>query len=175
MGLNYKSLCKNVRGHKLSELILDVHSNSLYHSPRLNQNGLNKWHELLKLAAEKHDDDWLASQLVSLNLMNPTITDKNGRISKMPSNAPSTLAEGEFNRLYCRGVCLEAIANNETEVEVYRGKTVQSPRSESTQLIGTKVCPRKLLADLRSHTGVDTALGLPGGPNSGLTIKRIKD
>ena len=56
-------------------------------------------------------------------------------------------------------------------IEVYRAKEVTNPRSESERKIGTIVDPKKLLDDLRANPGVDTALGLPSGPNSGLSVK----
>ncbi|MCL4265318.1 MAG: hypothetical protein KJ069_19035 [Anaerolineae bacterium] len=34
----------------------------------------------------------------------------------------------------------------------------------------TAVDPAALLADLREHTGEDTELGIPGGPNSGISV-----
>ncbi|BEE07817.1 hypothetical protein [Aeromonas dhakensis] len=58
-------------------------------------------------------------------------------------------------------------------VQVYRGKNVANARSESKQMIGQIISPKELLDDLRTNVGVDTALGLPAGPNSGLTIKLV--
>jgi hypothetical protein len=89
----------------------------------------------------------------------------------VPYTAAETLAEGEFNRLYARGLCIRAIRENITEVEVYRGKTVMHPRSESEFLIGRRFSPTELLNDLRNSKGVEPALGIPPGPNSGITIK----
>ena len=54
-------------------------------------------------------------------------------------------------------------------VEVYRAKTVAEPRPESMAMIGARLGPDALLMDLRANVGVDTALGLPPGPNSGLS------
>jgi hypothetical protein len=53
---------------------------------------------------------------------------------------------------------------------VYRAKAVEHARSESQQKIGSCVAAEPLLRDLRTHVGVDTALGLPPGPNSGLSV-----
>jgi hypothetical protein len=80
------------------------------------------------------------------------------------------LAEGEFNRFYIRGVCLRAIEEGMYEVIVYRAKTVEHARAESEQKIGQRVAAEDVLRDLRAHPGVDTALGLPPGPNSGLSV-----
>ncbi len=174
MSINKKSLCQNVRKHMLAELNSDILANNLYHSPRLINGSTQVWHDLLRLAVEHHDDEWLKNQILQLNLLNSSTIDKNGKFSSMPFNAAETLSDGEFNRLYCRGVCLEAMANAEDHVEVYRGKDVQNPRTSSQQAVGNKISPSTLLQDLRYNPGTDTALGLPPGPNSGLTIKRVK-
>lgn len=44
-------------------------------------------------------------------------------------------------------------------------------RSASEAMIGSHIDPHALLEDLRTHQGIDTALGLPPGPNSGLSVK----
>ncbi len=80
------------------------------------------------------------------------------------------LAEGEFNRFYIRAVCARAVADGISGVVVYRAKSVEHARSESERKIGQTVDPSAVLNDLRAHPGVDTALGLPPGPNSGLSI-----
>ena len=107
--------------------------------------------------------------------MNTTLQRNNPRGGttqvRMPKNAPEMLAEGEFNRLYARGVCRRAIAQGIEEVTIYRAKDVSNPRPESEMKIGTRVNAKLLLEDLRTHQGVDPALGLPGGPNSGLSVR----
>ena len=54
---------------------------------------------------------------------------------------------------------------------VYRAKEVVNPRAESVALIGKSLLAKQLLDDLRSNIGTDAALGLPPGPNSGLSVK----
>ena len=90
---------------------------------------------------------------------------------KVPVNAADTLAEGEFNRFYLRGLCRRALENGEKELVIYRAKPVSQPRRESERKLGTTVDAEALLRDLREHLGVDSALGLPPGPNSGLSAK----
>lgn len=60
-----------------------------------------------------------------------------------------------------------------TELEIYRAGYSRSPRSESEAMIGRRIDAQALLEDLRAHAGVDTALGLPPGPNSGLSARHI--
>ena len=74
------------------------------------------------------------------------------------------------NRYYIRGLCRKAIADG-GEIEAYRAKNVNDPRPESQALIGTEMNANQLLEDLRTHNGVDTALGLPSGPNSGISAR----
>jgi hypothetical protein len=81
------------------------------------------------------------------------------------------LAEGEFNRFYVRGLCLRAIDEGIDRLVIYRAKAVEEPRPDSNRRIGRSVNPRTLLDDLRRNAGVDTALGIPPGPNSGLSVK----
>jgi hypothetical protein len=90
---------------------------------------------------------------------------------KVPRDAPVILAEGEFNRFYVRAVCAIAFDRGQDQVVVYRAKNVVNPRVESIALVGSTVGARILLDDLRAHPGVDTALGVPAGPNSGLTVR----
>ena len=177
MGIHYENLDEKVRDFMLRELELDVRSGTLYISPRLTEAGASAWSDLLREAFEKYDDNWLAATLRSKGFIRSTEQRRkpNGGITtaKVPRNAPETLAEGEFNRFYIRGLCAYVIEMGGTEVEVYRGKHVSSPRPESQAMIGQRLPAQKLLEDLRTSPGVEPALGLPPGPNSGLTVRRM--
>jgi hypothetical protein len=80
--------------------------------------------------------------------------------------AAETLAEGEFNRFYVRALCRRQMSGD-GQLVVHRAKQVQNPRPESEALIGTSPNAGKLLDDLRNNPGVEPALGVPKGPNSG--------
>jgi len=177
MGLHYENLTEDVRAAMVHELKHDVENGTLYISSRLTTPGAEAWPELLQEAAEQHDDTWLASTLRAKSLIktHEPRSKRNGSgftIVKVPHNAAETLAEGEFNRLYIRGLCLHVLDLGGTEVEVYRGKDVKNPRPESEAMIGRRLPAQKLLDDLRASHGVEPALGLPSGPNSGLTVRR---
>jgi hypothetical protein len=92
-------------------------------------------------------------------------------LAKVPITAPDTLAEGEFNRFYIRGLCRRAIEEQIPNLVIYRAKEVSNPRPESEEKIGKSISAQTLLTDLRTHLGIDTVLGLPAGPNSGLSVK----
>ena len=172
MGLFYKNLDGETRKFMLEELEMDLKSGTVYISPRLNSTGQQGWVILLKQAIE-HDDTWLENQLSDGNLLNQSETShtKSGKIisKQVQMTAAQTLAEGEFNRYYIRGVCRRAINESIQEVEIYRGKEVQNPRAESQTMVGQKRNCKQLLDDLRRSKGVEPALGLPR-PNSGLTV-----
>jgi len=170
MALIYENLDARTRQFMLREAEMDISRGALYISARLNQQGIEGYAYLLKESIQSHDDEWLASELQRLGYMNTTESRK-GKPVRVPITAPETLAEGEFNRFYVRGLCIRAMDDNITEVEVYRGKQVNNPRSESESKIGKRISAKTLLEDLRKSLGVEPALGLPPGPNSGLTVR----
>jgi hypothetical protein len=178
MGIRYESLDENVRRYMLDELELDCNSGKLYISPRLTVEGVAVWPDLLREAFRNHDDDWLASELRLRGLIRKTEqrrTPKGGfTTAQVPRTAPETLAEGEFNRFYARGLCRHVIQTGGTEVEVYRGKEVRNPRPESQAMIGRRLAAQQLIEDLRKSQGVEPSLGLPPGPNSGLTVRKVR-
>ena len=157
----------------LDELEHDVASTKLYISPRLNDAGRRNYEKLLRSAIQNGDDVSLANSLVGLFKEHEQRTKPSGgyTTARVPITAPETLAEGEFNRFYCRGVSRHAIEEGLEGVEVYRPKAVGDPRPQSQALVGSKLKADRLLHDLRIHIGVDTALGVPAGPNSGLSIR----
>ena len=90
---------------------------------------------------------------------------------RAPATAADTLAEGEFNRLYMRGLCRRALDDGITALTVYRAKGVRQPRAESLAIIGQPVDAVALLAELRAAFGSEPAGDMLFGPNSGLSVK----
>jgi hypothetical protein len=174
MAFNLVNLDSATRGLMLEEIDNDIKTGKLFISSRLNTTGKQAYPALLKEASEKYDDSWLTAQLRAGNRFNPTeqrtLKDK-VITAKMNEKAPDMLAEGEFNRFYLRGLCLRAIRDNIPNLIIYRAKHVSNPSSESEAKIGTSISPQALLNDLRSNIGIDTAFGVPRGPNSGLSAK----
>ena len=128
--------------------------------------------ELLKEAIENGNDDSLSQKLKSsgcfLGYTSKNIKGKQVK-SRVPFTAAETFACGEFNRFYIRALCSIAIDSNKGLV-VYRAKDGYSHRIDSDLKIGQSVDAKKLLEDLRNNIGLDTALGVPGGPNSGISV-----
>ena len=174
--MNLENLNDNkVRQFMLDEIDFDVRNGKLYLCSYFNGNGQAAYPNLIRDAVRNYDDQWLASQLRQGRCMNATAMrrkPKGGYTEvKVPVTAPDTFAEGEFNRFYARGLCLAAIEAGIAALQVYRAKPVLNPRPESMAKIGTMISPATLLQDLRTHQGTDTALGLPPGPNSGLSVR----
>lgn len=173
MGLDYQDLDAATRAAMAAEVDHDVEAGALYISPRLNETGAREWPGLLRTAVASGTDDGLAQQLIDRRLLNAQEqSHRNGKTfwKAVPVNAPVMLAEGEFNRMYLRGIAARGVAENR-DIKIYRGRYSANPRRESQALDGQLRPADALLNDLRTHIGVDGALGLPPGPNSGLTGK----
>jgi len=153
------------------EYNLDIENDNIYLSTRFNENGISLYPKLMLNAIKNGNEVSLADTFRQNRCFKETEEYAKG-YRKVPATAPDTYAEGEFNRYYIRALCLLAIKAN-SDLEVYRAKEVSNPRSASTEMIGTRVDPHELLSDLRVNIGVDTVLGLPAGPNSGLSVKLV--
>lgn len=178
MALNLVDLDDATRRLMQEELDSDISSGRLYISPRLTELGRERYPELLRQAMIAQDDSWLAGNLGAGGLIK---TEEQRRkptggytVVKVPVTAPVTLAEGEFNRFYCRAVCRRALQDGVGQVEIYRAKEVERPRPESLAKEGARADAQELLNDLRTHQGVEPALGLPPGPNSGLSVRLVR-
>jgi hypothetical protein len=175
MALSYCDLDDATRPLMLEELAADVASGTMQLSSWLTEGGKQHWPELLRRAIEEGNDATLARDIRLHGYLEIYQTHhRNGRPyrSRVPYTAADTLAECEFNHYYCRAVCRRSLASGDGLVEVYRAKPVRDPRPRSQEMVGTMVDPQRLLDDLRTHRGgIDTALGVPAGPNSGLSVK----
>ena len=175
MGLEYRNLDEITRKLMLAEIESDFAEKPKWLSDNLSPQGRADFPDLLRAAARGGSDVTLGAAIRSrLNSHEKPRRLKSGELSKPPvmrSNAHEMLAEGEFNRFYIRALCLRAIEDGIAEVIVYRAKAVQNARSESERKIGQRVPVEALLRDLRTHQGIDTALGLPPGPCSGLSVR----
>jgi hypothetical protein len=175
VALNYQNLDGETRRYMAEEINRDIGGGNLYMGGYLTEIGKRDWPDLILNAAETSDDATL-SALLSRNgrLMETAFRKKPGgglTTYKVPYTAPEMLAEGEFNRFYTRGLCRVAIERGIPGLIVYRAKYATNPRAESEAKIGLQVDPRQLLQDLRTSIGVEPALGIPPGPNSGLSVR----
>jgi hypothetical protein len=173
MSFHFENLDERTRELMLSEIASDISSNVLYMSKRFNEEGKKLYPAILQDAVAKGDESALAFDLKAKRCFaeKEPRNGKNGvTYVKVPENANETFAEGEFNRFYIRALALKAL-ESKSNLVVYRAKHSDNPRRESQELVGQSVDPSQILDDLRKNIGIDTALGLPPGPNSGLSLK----
>ena len=168
MGLQYEDLNESIREYMVSEYERDIREDNLYFSVRLSPQGIEDWPELLRAALAEGSDESLAEEITKPGRLNQHDL-RQGRPIKMNKNAHLTLAEGEFNRFYIRGVCRRAVEEGR-QVVAYRARFSSEPRSSSLAVDGTAFDPALLLEDLRAHPGTEPQHGFPG-PNSGMSIR----
>jgi hypothetical protein len=178
MALTYHDLDDATRALMLQEMAVDVMNGTIQISKWLTAVGKNYWAALLRSAIENGDDVALACELRRRGYLRLyQLCYRNGRPyqAKVPHTAADTLAEGDFNHYYCRAICRRSLDEGLAFVEVYRAKAVREPRPRSQQLVGALIEAQGLLHDLRTHPGgLDAALGIPAGPNSGLSVRLAK-
>ena len=168
----FHDLDDTTREHMVNEANLRGAHVTEYFGRRLTERGRADWPDLLRETIRSGTPESLAAALrVSGRLKAREMSHRKGvpYEKDVPSNAAELLAEGEFNRYYCRALCLRAIAENRS-LTVYRGRHSDNPRPESEAWIDRQVDPNALLEDLRENTGGEPAMGLPS-VNSGLTVR----
>jgi hypothetical protein len=176
MSLYFENLDERTRGLMLDEMEYDMAHNQLHISPFLSGQGQRDYTNLLREALQSGNDETLAESLREHRRILRTLPRRNPKggysISSTPENAAQILAESEFNRYYIRALARRAIEDGIPELVIYRAKPVNNPRPESEARVETTIAPRDLLEDLRAHPGDEPpALGVPSGPNSGLTVR----
>ena len=176
MALYLENLDDRTRQLMLEELEYDIAHNQLHISPFLSGQGQRDYAELLREALQSGTDESLAENLRAHRRIirtQPRRQPKGGySIAATPENAAQVLAESEFNRYYIRGLARRAIEDGIEELVIYRAKPAKNPRPESESRVETSISPQELLDDLRAHPGDEPpTLGVPSGPNSGLSVR----
>ena len=176
MPLYYENLDERTRQLMLDEMDYDIAHNQLHISPFLSGQGQRDYANLLREAIQSGYDETLAESLRSHRRLIKTLPRRKPKggfaIAGTPENAAEILAESEFNRYYIRALARRAIEDGIPELVIYRAKPVQKPRVESEARVETTISPADLLEDLRSHPGDEPpTLGVPAGPNSGLSVR----
>lgn len=157
------------RGHMLQELVEDQIEGVLYLSDRLSFSGKRAYPDLLTCAAREHDAVWL-QQALERQGMFLELVEEGGKVKKCPSNASQLLAQGEFNRFYCRAILIRG-KSEQRKVSIYRARASSNPRPESELKIGRHIEDfEEVLEDLRHHLGAKLEFGMPD-INSGLSLK----
>jgi hypothetical protein len=175
MTFYFPDLDERTRELMLQEVAYDEERQQLHVSPYLSNQGLRDYPALLREAIAHGDEDTLAEALNQRRRIARTahrrLQQGGYNIVTVPSNAAELLAQDAFNRYYIRALSRRAIEDGIEELIVYRAKPVQNPRPESEALVETTVDPQALLQDLRQSTDEEPGLGIPGGPNSGISVR----
>lgn len=141
---NFMNLDETTRKYMLEAIDDADRIGNIYYSTRFNDTGRREWLWLLKHAAQEHDEQWLAEQVESNQLLREL---EGGRtpqgayaVKHIPQEpAAETLAEGQFNRFYMLGLARRARAEGLSDLEVYRARDTSSPRPESEAMIGNRI------------------------------------
>ena len=176
MALFFENLDDRTRQLMLEEMEYDIANHQLHISPFLSGQGQRDYENILRDALQSGNDETLAESLREHRRILWTLPRRNPTggysIAATAENAAQVLAESEFNRYYIRALARRALEEGIPELVVYRAKPVTTPRPESEARIETSLSPQDLLEDLRAHTGDERpSLGVPSGPNSGLTVR----
>ena len=176
MALLYYNLDDRTRQLMLEEMDYDISKNQLHISPFLSGQGQRDYPNLLREAMQSGTDETLAESLRAHRRIFKALPRHNKQkggyaIAAVPKNAADIVAEGEFNRFYIRALARRAIEDGIPELVIYRAKKVVRPRAESETLVETAIPAQDLLDDLRAHPDQPPTLGVPSGPNSGLSVR----
>ena len=171
MSFYFRNLNDEVRNLMKEEVLVDEEKGTLFISPLLNNVGKLIYSRLFIKNIMQGND--VSFERDVAKFLKGTII-KNGKVVKVPCNAEETLAQGEFNRYYIRALCIIAIRDNK-KIKIYRAKNSYQPRKTSEAKIGQIINPQELLDDLRNHRGLYTLLGVPAGPNSGISVQLIEE
>lgn len=172
----FAELDQTTRRYMLAELESEVAAGTLYLSNRLTPEGKAAYPSLLRTAIRSGNDTSLTQALrqpAFWNTHEVRVRQGTSFTAKMPNNAPEILAEGEFNVFYMRGFCRRLLAEGEAQVEVYRAKAVSQPRAGERINPGDRLACQDVLDDLQSREEGASKLGIPRGPASGLSLRRI--
>ena len=150
--------------------------NQLHISPFLSGQGQRDYANLLREAIQSGNDETLAQNLRAHRRLIKTLPRRKPKggyaIAATPENAAEVLAESEFNRYYIRALARRAIEDGIPELVVYRAKQVNSPRPESEALVETTHRATRLAHGSAFSSGDEPpSLGVPSGPNSGLSVR----
>jgi DNA repair photolyase len=175
MSLYYVNLDERTRLLMQDEVEYDIARNQLHISPLLSGQGQRDYENLLQEAIQHGTDETFAQELRAHRRITRTLPRRKPKggfaIAATPNNAADILAESEFNRFYIRALARRAIEDGIPNLVVYRAKPVENPRPESEALVESTLSPEEVLNDLRAHPDEPPRLGVPSGPNSGLSVR----
>jgi hypothetical protein len=165
----FRNLTAEVRQHMLNEIAQDTADGVLVPSKRFTDDGAIGYLPLLQSAAREYDEAWLAESIRgSFN----TTELRAGKTIAVRHDAHILFAQNEFNRFYCRAICLYAVADPNYTVRIYRARASKKPRPQSEAKLGKALDAAVVLKDLRGHLATEVEFGLPE-INSGLSLELV--
>lgn len=168
---DFRNLTAEVRQHMVAEIDQDIADGVLVTSKRFTNDGIVGYPPLLRSAASEYDEVWLAEHL--MGSFNATELSA-GKIKPVPRDAHTLFAQCEFNRFYCRAICLFALANPNYSIKVYRARQSKTPRPKSEAKLGKTLDAATVLEDLRDHLATNVEFG-PNEINSGLSLELVRN
>jgi len=166
---DFRNLTPETRELMLAEIDRDIADDVLVLSKRFTDAGSIGYPPLLRNAASDHNEAWLAEHLVgSFNATELSA----GKPKAVPRNAHTLFAQCEFNRFYCRAICLYVLSKPSNGIRIYRARESKFPRPESETKLGRMLDAAIVLDDLREHLATDVEVGLPE-INSGLSLELV--
>lgn len=168
---DFRNLTLELRQCMLREIDQDIADDVLYYSKRFTDAGRTAYPPFLRNAASDYNEEWLAQRLVGSFIDQELAA---GKWKPVPCNAHTLVAQCEFNRFYCRGLCVHVLDNPQHNLRIYRARQSSKPRPQSEAKIGSTVVAHVVLDDLRKRIGTDVEFGLPE-INSGLSLELALD
>jgi hypothetical protein len=166
--LRFENLDETTRRYMLIEVEQAIKTSQLHPSQRFTAQGRERYPDLLREAVRTGNEDSLTAALQPCFAAREPYGTGTRRV---PANAARTFAEGEFNAFYMRGICHRAIQEG-CKVEVYRAKEGATARPSSKLIEGQQHEPKRALLLFRhSPSGQHRGPGIPGGANSGLSLR----
>jgi hypothetical protein len=174
---NFVDLNEETRPFILDAIDQAEKTGNIYYSSRFTDKGREEWLPLLKEAASKHNEHWLAYKLEENQLMKGfenAIRPSGGySIKHVPLTASETFAEGQFNRFYILGLCKYAKHKGIANLLVYRAKESKVERLESNLLLNKQIPIDEIenqLLDIQSSFKSKLVQ-----PNSGISVMLQKN
>lgn len=166
---DFRNLTAEIRECMIREIEQDIADDVLVKSKRFTEVGSTGYPPLLRSAASEYNEAWLAKSLTgSFNATEVSA----GKVKTVRHDAHILFAQCEFNRFYCRAICLYAVSNLGYGVRIYRARQSTNPRPQSETKIGKMLEAAVILNDLRSHLATDVEFGLPEIA-SGLSLELV--
>lgn len=163
----FRNLTAEVRQHMIAEIDRDIADDVLVKSTRFTDDGARRYPPLLRRAATEYNEAWLAESL--LGSFNATEL-SGGKEKAVRHDAHILFAQCEFNRFYCRAICLYALTNPEYSIRIYRARQSNNPRPESEAKLGKILDAATVLKDLRAHLATNVEFG-PNEMGGGLSLE----